>query len=48
MGVEPKIGGKPKTPQNGWLISWKTTFKKWMIWGAHPYFWTHPYGDCYK
>ena len=40
MGVEPKIGGF--YPQNGWYISWKTLLK-WMIWGAHPYFWKHPY-----
>ena len=35
MWVFPKIGGKP---QNGWFIEWKTLLK-WMIWGAHPYFW---------
>ena len=29
-------------PQNGWFISWKT-LSKWMIWGAHPFFWKHPY-----
>ena len=40
--VFPKIGGKP--PQNGWFISWKTLLK-WMIWGAHPYFWKHSYNE---
>ena len=23
-------------------LYWKTLLK-WMIWGAHPYFWKHPY-----
>ena len=36
--VFPKI----LVPQNGWFIMWKTPLK-WMIWGAHPYFWKHPY-----
>ena len=39
MGVNPKIGVKP---QNGWFIM-ENPMNKWMIWGAHPYFWKHPY-----
>ncbi len=23
----------------------ETPMNKWMIWGAHPYFWKHPYGE---
>ena len=34
----PKIGGK--TPKMDGLY-WKTLLK-WLIWGAHPYFWKHP------
>ena len=39
MGVEPKIVGK--TPK--WMVKMVETLLKWMIWGAHPYFWKHPY-----
>ena len=28
-------------PQNGWFIM-VPTLLKWMIWGAHPYYWKHP------
>ena len=38
MGVSKNRG---QIPQNGWFIFWKTLLK-WMIWGAHPYFWKHP------
>ncbi len=36
--VFPNIG---VGPQNGWLIIVPNPIK-WMIWGAHPYFWKHP------
>ena len=36
--VFPKIG----VYQNGWFIT-ENPMNKWMIWGAHPYFWKHPY-----
>ena len=26
-------------------LEWKSLLK-WMIWGAHPYFWKHPYPPC--
>ena len=36
--VSKNRGGPPK-----WMVyNWKTLLK-WMIWGAHPYFWKHPY-----
>ena len=35
--VFPKIG----VPQNGWFIMENPI--KWMIWGAHPYFWRATY-----
>ena len=41
MGVEPRIGGvfPPK-----WMVKiMEKPMNKWMIWGAHPYFWKHPY-----
>ena len=40
VGVEPKIGGfdPPK-----WMVKiMENPMNKWMIWGAHPYFWKHP------
>ncbi len=37
--VFPKI----MAPQNGWFIDNGKPQEKWMIWGAHPYFWKHPY-----
>ena len=37
----PKIG---VSPQNGWFVM-ENPMNKWMIWGAHPYFWKHPYEE---
>ena len=37
MGVS-KNNGTPKMDD----LQWKTLLK-WMIWGAHPNFWKHPY-----
>ncbi len=40
--VFPKIGGKPPK----WMVKiMENPMNKWMIWGAHPYFWKHPYID---
>ena len=36
LGVEPKIGVKPPK----WMVKiMENPMNKWMIWGAHPYFW---------
>ena len=44
MGVNPKIGGfYPPKRMVYFMENWKTLLK-WMIWGAHPYFWKHPDG----
>ena len=36
-------------PQNGWFIIYKVIMEKpylkWMILGAHPYFWKHPHSN---
>ena len=40
-GCQPKNRGilPPK-----WMVNiMKNPMNKWMIWGAHPYFWKHPY-----
>ena len=42
IGVSKNMG---KNPQNAWWKQWKT-LSTWMICGAHPYFWKHPYSDC--
>ncbi len=43
LGVNPKIG--VKTPK--WMVKiMENPMNKWMIWGAHPYFWKHPF-RCY-
>ena len=37
----PKIGGVPPK----WMVKiMENPMNKWMIWGAHPYFWKHPSG----
>ena len=39
-----KNGVKPPN----WMVKsqklMEKTLLEWMIWGAHPYFWKHPYG----
>ena len=45
MGVEPKIVGKPPK----WMVYFmENPMNKWMIWGAHPYFWKHPYARMFS
>ena len=34
------MGVSKNVPQNGWFIM-ENPMNKWMIWGAHPYFWKH-------
>ena len=43
MGVEPKIGMGPNPPKWMVKIMVPNPMNKWMIWGAHPYFWKYPY-----
>ena len=43
MGVEPKIGGFFPPKMDGENFMENHPMNKWMIWGAHPYFWKHPY-----
>ncbi len=39
MGVSKNRGGPPK-----WMVKiMENPMNKWMIWGAHPYIWKHPY-----
>ena len=46
MGVEPKIRGKP--PPKWMVCIMEKPRLKWMIWGAHTYFWKHPDGEMFK